>query len=467
MKPKIIIADDSLTIQKVIKITLANEDFDLVECLDESSLASLIQENSPIVALLDFNLSENKTGYDLAREIRDLGVSKVLMLYGTFDTVDEKLLEHSGVSAHIIKPFEGTKFINLCRQLVEDVSLEATEPSKQPVYEEEISQDFPDPIVSEEDQWGVNQPNIIEAEEIEDEFSSDEVVSSAEMNSLQAGMQEWGIDVPGVIGNTNEKQYALVDLPPVIEDEFVEESADNFVENDAPSDDDDIIETPIKAPIEIELSATEEIPAQIETITETVEEALPASEDLEYPDIDMIKSAVEAEVLEPKSKLISVAELATDNADEQFYDDSVGTKTEEEILDLKAQIADEIEDNFWSADEVIENPNSVPEAEDNSKVEEVVKEIEVETVITETHTIDEDEEEVVSKDKVEALKVDLNEFDSEKILEMIEPIVQRLVEKRVQEIIEKVAWEVIPDLSENLIKKEIEKISKTILDSKK
>jgi len=145
----------------------------------------------------------------------------------------------------------------------------------------------------------------------------------------------------------------------------------------------------------------------------------------------------------------------------------VGTKTEEEILDLKAQIADEIEDNFWSADEVIENPNSVPEAEDNSKVEEVVKEIEVETVITETHTIDEDEEEVVSKDKVEALKVDLNEFDSEKILEMIEPIVQRLVEKRVQEIIEKVAWEVIPDLSENLIKKEIEKISKTILDSKK
>ena len=99
MKPKIIIADDSQTIQKVVKIYISKLeedpnfkfDLELIECIDESNLPSLVEEHEPSLILLDFNLSENKTGYDLSKELKNIHPSKILMMYGTFDTVDESL----------------------------------------------------------------------------------------------------------------------------------------------------------------------------------------------------------------------------------------------------------------------------------------------------------------------------------------------------------------------------------------
>ena len=43
MTSRVLIADDSLTIQKVIGITLASSGYDLVECLNEADLLKKIQ----------------------------------------------------------------------------------------------------------------------------------------------------------------------------------------------------------------------------------------------------------------------------------------------------------------------------------------------------------------------------------------------------------------------------------------
>ena len=72
MEHKVLIADDSLTIQKVIKITLSNEPFVLSDCTDADELVSSVEEFKPAIVLLDFNLSENKTGYDLCKEIKEV-----------------------------------------------------------------------------------------------------------------------------------------------------------------------------------------------------------------------------------------------------------------------------------------------------------------------------------------------------------------------------------------------------------
>ena len=45
MAEKILVADDSLTIQKVIAITLANTDYELVECLSHKDLVSNLESN--------------------------------------------------------------------------------------------------------------------------------------------------------------------------------------------------------------------------------------------------------------------------------------------------------------------------------------------------------------------------------------------------------------------------------------
>ena len=67
---KILVADDSLTIQKVIGITLASSGHELVECLNEVDLFRLVQAQAFDLVLLDFNLSEKLSGYELAKQIK-------------------------------------------------------------------------------------------------------------------------------------------------------------------------------------------------------------------------------------------------------------------------------------------------------------------------------------------------------------------------------------------------------------
>ena len=60
MSKRILVADDSLTIQKVINITLASYDYDLIECHNETQLYEQLENGPYDLVLLDFNISENK-----------------------------------------------------------------------------------------------------------------------------------------------------------------------------------------------------------------------------------------------------------------------------------------------------------------------------------------------------------------------------------------------------------------------
>ena len=107
MTSKIIVADDSTTIQKVVRITLASEPVEIIECLVDENLMEISKSNDFDLLLLDFNLSESKSGYQLARELREAGVNAPIMaMLGTFDSIDESELASCGIDDRIIKPFE-------------------------------------------------------------------------------------------------------------------------------------------------------------------------------------------------------------------------------------------------------------------------------------------------------------------------------------------------------------------------
>ncbi len=57
MTKKILVADDSPTIQKVISITLSEEPFEIDECLNTKDLFEYIDEEDYSLLLLDINLS--------------------------------------------------------------------------------------------------------------------------------------------------------------------------------------------------------------------------------------------------------------------------------------------------------------------------------------------------------------------------------------------------------------------------
>jgi DNA-binding response OmpR family regulator len=458
VKPKILIADDSLTIQKVIKITLANEDYDLAECLDDKNLLEKISEEKPTVVLLDFNLSESKVGYDIVKEIQNISSAKIMMMYGTFDTVDESLLSNLGIDEHLVKPFDGNKFIASCRRMVEDselieessfemssefpepISAEEVEPEQQP---QEMSRNIFDD--DEDDQWVVNQPEVATEEVI----APSEIISSAEMNQLEAGIQDWGMDVPSIIG---QSEPASVELPPIIES----------------------LEASPEMPSVIEKEIEPEVITEVKLDTAPVEDEniLPASTDLEYPDMDTIRSSVEKSG--PSIELTPIDDLSSIDLEDNSVEPTQGegTNTEEEIRHLEEQIADELDDDneedLWAADEfVVENPAAI-DTDDNVE-EESISDFKIDEV---KETLEEFQAES-SQDDIEPVTTatstpisadQFSELES-RIKEMLTPMIEEMVKAQIQKSIDKVAWEVIPDLAENLIKKELKTISDQILDS--
>ena len=117
MSRKVLVADDSQTIQKVIKITFASQDFELTPVLDEEDIFNQSEDFDLI--LLDFGLADD--GYGLGRKVRErFSQTPILAMLGTFDIIDEEKLRSSGYSDKVVKPFETEKFINLCNDLIEN-----------------------------------------------------------------------------------------------------------------------------------------------------------------------------------------------------------------------------------------------------------------------------------------------------------------------------------------------------------
>lgn len=228
MSFKVLVADDSLTIQKVIGITLANSGYELVECLNETDLMIKVKDTQYDLILLDFNLSDSKTGYELAKAIKTHQTNtSVLILLGTFDTIEENKFEENGISDKIVKPFESSKFIKKCKQLVED---KLSNPS-------DVKADFLEEKVQEEtvsvdalDSWTVDAPKKNE-ETIEVLDTSSAFVPNTS-DPLANEIQGWGFGTataqtgPGIIG---EDDFPNITMPEKISS--VETAENNFVLN--------------------------------------------------------------------------------------------------------------------------------------------------------------------------------------------------------------------------------------------
>ena len=438
MNHKVLLADDSLTIQKVIRITLANQPYDIVDCATEEELFKKLPDSHPKIVFLDFNLSDKYTGYELSKKIKEISPStQVLLLLGTFDSVEDELMEKNGIAEKIVKPFDSNKFIAICKRLADmGESFSVDYPEEKTLPEE-------DPFAaSEEDNWTVTRAAEVETPSA---ISVEAEVTSEEFNALESQMADWGISVPEVIGAPSKP--LMNDIPPVIDEEEGITSTDQLF---------------VKEEIKLEIKETKK--------DETV---LPSSEDLEWPTIDdMIEKPAASQSSEgPKSKLISIESFTME--DDQAVDDQwamqklYGNETETDVKSIEDQIREEIESDLWSADEIESKPKL-----------KVVKE---ETALEEKHEFkptlnDFDESLFAPIDELEATptyhaKETAPSINKDALINELRPMIEESVKKAVKEYldqylkqsVEKVTWEVIPDLAENLIRQELNKISQQIL----
>lgn len=121
MGNRLLLADDSITIQKVVAIIFANEEFELTVVDNGNAALDKAREIRPDVMLVDA-LMPGKTGYEVCTEIRrdpNLNAVPILLLIGAFEPLDEQKARECGADASISKPFESQQLIDKVKELLE------------------------------------------------------------------------------------------------------------------------------------------------------------------------------------------------------------------------------------------------------------------------------------------------------------------------------------------------------------
>lgn len=412
MSSKLLVADDSLTIQKVIGITLANSGYELTECLSENDLDTKLKSDQYDLVLLDFNLSDTKSGYDLAKNIkRDQPNAQILILLGTFDTIEESKFQESGIADKIVKPFESSKFIKKCKQLLEERV--ASPESSVSFLDEKVDEQSNNNQSIEDslDAWIVDAPKTESIKEEAENILTNAGFKKVDQDPLNNEMEGWGF-----ASSTTEVHMG----PAIIGEE------------------DFSINTILPETISDTNEHTQDVLSRLQSSSNFDLEEL---DDDQKDDDDtdphfILEDATKREILDSVEEEISADSFwAVDDVQPVQTDEDYKFENASNIgLDLQEITADLTEVvNEFKAHEHIDSPQQIKTHESH------------ETPVNVTTNVVIDEEKIIRE-----LKNHLT------------PLIEKWVKEACSETVEKVSWEVIPDLAENLIRKEIKELSDSV-----
>ena len=129
MAANLLLADDSITIQRVISLSFADEDFE-VTCVGNGELAiERIEHLRPDVVLADVFMPR-KTGYEVCDHVKSspsLSHIPVILLVGAFEPFDKAEAARVGADGHITKPFETTNLVCMVKDVLQQASTVASD----------------------------------------------------------------------------------------------------------------------------------------------------------------------------------------------------------------------------------------------------------------------------------------------------------------------------------------------------
>lgn len=117
-KRKLLLADDSVTIQKVVNLTFADEGIEVITASDGNAAMEKLRENEPDLVMADVNMP-GLNGYQICEQIKSDAARRqtpVILLVGSFEPFDEARAQAVGANDYLTKPFQSI------RQLVNKVT---------------------------------------------------------------------------------------------------------------------------------------------------------------------------------------------------------------------------------------------------------------------------------------------------------------------------------------------------------
>ncbi|MCX8026818.1 MAG: response regulator [Thermodesulfovibrionales bacterium] len=173
---KILLADDSITIQKVVELVLSPEGFQISAFNNGEQALAEIDTIRPNLILADVEMPKIN-GYELCKKIKsnpNTSEIPVILLVGAFEPFDENEAKAVGADDFIIKPFESQELISKVKALVKDFP-ETTDVVEEEaiqdighIEETETSQDKESEITFTEDDFALLQGQFHEEEQIQE-----------------------------------------------------------------------------------------------------------------------------------------------------------------------------------------------------------------------------------------------------------------------------------------------------------
>ena len=120
MPHTLLLADDSVTIQRVIELTFADEDVTVIAVSDGDQAIQRLDAAPPDIVLADIGMP-GKNGYEVALYIRNspkLAHIPVVLLTGAFEPVDQARADNAGCDGVLAKPFEPQQVIGRVKELL-------------------------------------------------------------------------------------------------------------------------------------------------------------------------------------------------------------------------------------------------------------------------------------------------------------------------------------------------------------
>jgi CheY-like chemotaxis protein len=242
MARKLLLADDSITIQKVVELILTEEGFEIKATNNGEEALAVIASFKPDIILADIEMPKIN-GYQLSEKIKQDPLMRgipVILLAGAFEPIDEELAKQVNADDFIIKPFESQELISKINAALTISSVAEGEEVEGIAEAEAVGLEE---VPVEEDLWSMEE--IPETAEVESWSMEEAVVAGTE--ELLEIAEEAGVEAAAVEEVT----------PPVVKEAAAAEVKIGIPEVEFPSKDElkDIFEHTVNERISSLLSS--------------------------------------------------------------------------------------------------------------------------------------------------------------------------------------------------------------------
>ena len=441
MKKNVVLADNSYTIRRIVELSFSDEeDIELVSYENGQDISDKLLELKPLAVLVDIKLPD-MNGYEVCRFINEndeLKNTKVFLIKGGFEPVDEEQLNGLKYEDFITKPFDSKALVITIKSILDESEEEPapTEvvdiPSSMPEEISEINNimEKPDPIDFADDRNTVDPGGPSDDPDSPDPETSvkDEVLPSEEITQGSG------------IGEVEDK------LSP----ETIEDIANPFKE--------DPIGSSGMTAEEEEAAVKENIRIQEDELdigSLTMEEINIQKEIDQQNQVDtepMSIDPVDDESHEVSTKGEESAEIPGEERDK--LDPSLSNMDSSDLENVFS-IDDTGSKNISSdpVDESIPNENTKEETKERSdEIKQVLERLETES--HEKPVPETSEKKNADADPVEQMAGLTDLQGNNKILEK--------VEDKLTVSVKEILWEIVPPLAEKIIRSEINKLKSDI-----